>query len=457
VSVAALRDAAERALLASPPAVRAAAVNVYGWKLARDRFGPPFAACRAWLAETERWSAGEIAAFQEERLRRILAAARAVPYWQAVPGIEEVATPADLARLPLLTKATLRERGGDLVGPGADGRRVVRERSSGTTGHRVEFLLPRLLAWKLNTALLYRFYGWAGVGVGDRRVTLGGRVLARRPPYWVHNRAENQLVLAAEHLNETTVDAYADRIRAFAPVFVAGHPSVVAFVAARLRRRREVVRVRAVFTTGETLDPAQREDIETAFGCRVFESYGQTESVVAAFECEEHRGFHDAVELGITELVPDPSGLCGVVGTSLWNDVMPFLRWRTDDLVEPVDDPVCPCGRGLPLRFRRVVGREDDVLRDADGRTVLPVAVRMLVKPWLRPYETYQAQQVGPRAYRLLLAGGDDGGEQAAGRERGVQAALRDLLGAGADVRVERVERIETSSLKARTVVDLTG
>jgi phenylacetate-CoA ligase len=272
----------------------------------------------------------------------------------------------------------------------------------------------------------------------------------------VHNRAENQLLLAAEHLNERTVDAYVDRIRAFAPVFVAGHPSVAAFVAERMRRRRETIPVRAVFTTGETLDPAQRDDIEAAFRCRVFESYGQTEVVVAAFECEEHRGFHDAVELGITELAPDPSGLAGVVATSLWNDVMPFIRYRTDDLVEPVQDERCPCGRGLPLRFRRVIGRQDDVLHDSEGRSILPVALRMLVKPHLQPFETYQMQQLDRRAYALLVAGpnvSERGLEPA--RERTLRAALSDVLGPEADLRIRGVERIESPNLKARTVVNL--
>lgn len=458
-----LRHVAERVAYGSPHLVRSAVVNAYGYKLRRDRFGPPFDACRSWVEESQWWSPGDIAAFQEERLRRIIVAARKhVPYYRTLAAFDAIdatrCTPPDLAGVPFLTKQTLHERRSALVSDTAASRPVVRDRSSGTTGHRLEFLLPRLLAHKLNAALLYRFYGWAGVEVGDRRVTLGGRVLSRRPPYWVHNRAENQLLLAAEHLNEQTVDAYIDRIRAFGPVFIAGHPSVAAFVAERARRRREVIPVRAVFTTGETLDPAQREDIEAAFRCRVFESYGQTESVVAAFECEEHRGFHDAVELGITELVPDASGLSAVVGTSLWNDVMPFIRYRTDDLVEPVDAPHCPCGRGLPLRFRRVIGRQDDILRDPDGMSILPVALRMLVKPHLLPFETYQVQQLNRRAYRLLLEGGPIGERRLTpARERSLEAALREVLGPDADLRIESVERIENSSLKSRTIVNFSG
>lgn len=451
---------AERAVDASPYPVRAALINAYGWKLARDRFGGPFQAWLEWLEASQWWRPEEIAAFQQERLRLLLSAAREhVPYYRALPELADLdvahCSPSDLARLPLLSKQAVHEHRDELVSEALGDRRVVRDRSSGTTGRRLEFLLPRLLAYTLGSALLYRFYGWAGVRVGDRRVTLGGRVLSRRPPYWVHNRAENQLLLAAEHLNERTVDAYVDRIRAFAPVFVAGHPSVVAFVAERVRRRREGIPVRAVFTTGETLDPAQREDIEAAFRCRVFESYGQTESVVSACECEEHRGFHEAVELGVTELLPDPSGLSEVVGTSLWNDAMPFVRYRTDDLVEPVDAPACPCGRGLPLRFRRVVGRQDDVIRDADGRTVLPVAVRMAVKPLLLPFETYQVQQVDRGRYRVLLAGSDGAPALTPGRERALHGTLAELLGTDADLRVEGVERIEASGLKARTVLNL--
>ena len=433
--------------------LRALAVNLYGWGLAIERFRPPFAACREWLEQTQWWSSEEIQAFQSSRLEAIIAAAREhVPYYRAL----KLPEPADLRLLPLLTKDILREAGDALVSDTAAIRRPVRERSSGTTGQRLEFLLPRLLAHSLNYALLYRFYGWAGVRRGDRRVTLGGRVLSGGPPYWVHNRAEKQLLLAVAHLNEATVDAYIERMRAFAPVFVAAHPSAVAFVASRLLQRRETLPVRAVFTTGETLDPVQRGDIERAFACEVFESYGLTECVVAAFECEEHRGFHEAAELGITELLPHSRELRSVVGTALWNDVMPFIRYRTDDLVEPADSPRCPCGRGLPLRFRRVVGRHDDVLRTPDGRTVIPVAVRTLVRSHLEPFETYQMQQLDGRSYRLLVAGVDGRASTLTpARAHALHTALREVLGTEARLSVDPVEGIETTSLKARTVVNL--
>lgn len=452
---------ASRAVFASPQLLGTLAVNLYGLRLAIQRFRPPFAACHDWLDRTQWWAPDEIEAFQSARLAAILAAARErVPYYRSLTAADFIDGPvcstSDLGRLPLLTRERLRQGGAALVSEGAAARRPVRERSSGTTGQQLEFLLPRLLAHSLSYALLYRFYGWAGVRLGDRRVTLGGRVLPGRRPYWVHNRAENQLLLAVAHLNEDTVDAYIGRMRSFAPVFVAAHPSAAAFIAARLRQRHETLAVRAVFTTGETLDPVQREDIERGFSCEVFESYGMTEGVVAAFECEAHRGFHDAVELGVTELLPHSRELRAVVGTSLWNDVMPFIRYATGDLVEPAESPACPCGRGLPLRFRRVVGRHDDVLRTPDGRTVIPVAVRTLVKPHLDPFETYQVQQLDRRSYRLLLAGA--GGRQPVltpSRAHALDSALREVLGGDARLRIDPVEAIETTSLKARTVVNL--
>jgi len=451
---------ARRAFDSSPHVVRTLLVNLYGRRVARERFRPPFAACFAWLEQTQWWTPDEIEAFQTARLRRIVAAAREnVPYYHALEGMRAIparCSATDLAALPLLTKDTLRRQATALVSDTTARRHPVRERSSGTTGQRLEFLLPRLVAHSLDYALRYRFYGWAGVNVGDRRVTLGGRVLSARPPYWVHNRAENQLLFGVAHLNEDSVDDYIERMRSFAPVFVAAHPGPAAFIAERLLQRHERLPVRTVFTTGETLDPSQREDIERAFRCEVFESYGSTESVVAAFECEEHRGFHEAVELGITELLPHSPELRSVVGTSLWNDVMPFLRYSTDDLVEPAPSQRCPCGRGLPLRFSRVVGRRDDILRTPDGRTVIPVAVRTLIKPQLLAHETYQVQQLDRRSYRVLLAGA--GGREpalTAGRERSLETALREVLGDEARVSIVGVDRIEAASLKARTVVNL--
>jgi hypothetical protein len=198
--------------------------------------------------------------------------------------------------------------------------------------------------------------------------------------------------------------------------------------------------------TGEQLQV--RFDVEQAEATLL----GNKESVVAAQQCERQAGFHEVAELGFLERVEAGPGLETVVGTSLWNDAMPFIRYRIEDLVEPAPKPLCPCGRGLPLVFARILGRMDDTLQDVDGQGVFAVTVRMVVKPQLDPFENYQVIQSGRDRYEVTLTG-----SKREEKEARIASALRSVLGGGrADIRIRYGEQLYTSGGKVRNVINLT-
>ena len=51
--------------------------------------------------------------------------------------------------------------------------------------------------------------------------------------------------------------------------------------------------------------PHQRESIEQAFACPVFDYYGLAERAVFASECEQHRGLHLNADFGLCELLDE--------------------------------------------------------------------------------------------------------------------------------------------------------
>ena len=285
----------------------------------------------------------------------------------------------------------------------------------------------------------------------DRRVTLGGRYFASKPPYWVHNISENQLLLSIHHLNETTAGQYLDKMKRFKPVFIQGHPSGIEYLAHYLIEREQTFPIKAVFTTGETMSTEQRAKMEIAFECKIFEEYGQGECVFAAQESDEHCGFHEVSEFGLIEFDSQVDGsLKQVLGTSLWNHAMPFIRYRVEDLVEPVYAHWNKVGRiGLPIKIKRVVGRTDESLINTMGQMVLAVSVRMSVKPLLKNSESYQLAQIGPKDYLLRLTGcrfGRDTNE--------FKRMLMKLFGKDAHVEVELVDSLRSVRGKIRNVVN---
>ncbi len=104
-----------------------------------------------------------------------------------------------------------------------------------------------------------------------------------------------------------------------------------------------------------------------------------------ATECERHEGKHINSEFGITEILdqdrrPVAEGEIGrLVGTSLHNYGMPFIRYETSD-VSAFAGTNCGCGRELPL-IRNVTTKAEDIVVTKDGRLVSPSALTHPFKP----------------------------------------------------------------------------
>jgi len=242
---------------------------------------------------------------------------------------------------------------------------------------------------------------------------------------------------------------YAELMKRYHVDFIQGHASAIAVLAEYMLNEDERIPLRGVFTTGETVYPNDRDRIESAFQCRLLDSYGMGESAAAAQQCDRADGYHEISEGCIIELEPLGDGTYEVIGTSLLNYAMPFIRYRTGDIAEPADVAQCQCGRGLPLRISKVLGRIDDKLVFAD-RTVLPVTVRMHMKPLLEAGENYQVRQEEPGWVRVILTGSVD-----VARVQQVRSELLSLLPRGTQVSVEHAETITGKNNKIRNVVSL--
>jgi len=137
---------------------------------------------------------------------------------------------------------------------------------------------------------------------------------------------------------------------------------------------------RTAIVTAEALLPRQREQIERALGCRIFEHYGSREFAMIAAECEAHQGMHLNPLAAYVEYQPLQQGTEStheLLVTDLLNYGMPLIRYRINDCAGPGParelEP-CSCGRGYP-RLRPVVGRTVDVFRFANGDMLPGVAL----------------------------------------------------------------------------------
>ncbi len=438
-------------------------LNAYAWRIERHRYGQPYRQAVGQLLAQERWPPERLRDYQDARLREIVAVAYGrSPYYRRAfdaAGIRpyQICGVADLPRIPLLTKETVREHRAELLTRERPGQGWLAGHTSGTTGSPLEVWYDQATCI-LNNAVDRRQKVWGGMSDDAWIGLLLGRVIVpprqAAPPFWRTNWIQRQVWFSSFHMRDRWLGSYVVEMRRRGLRFLEGYPSTLYILATYLRQRGITLPMQAVFTSSETLHTVQRETIEAAFECRVFDFYGLAERVIFAGECERHAGKHAAEEFGIVEVVdedglPVRPGQAGyLVGTSLHNTAMPLLRYRTSD-VSALTLEQCECGR-TSRRVRDVTTKAEDIVVTPDGRMVSP---SVLTHPFKPLDQILKSQIVQDRPDHIVVKLVPSGAFEAT-HERQLVAALRERLGPHMAVEVRIVDDISREpSGKYRWVV----
>jgi phenylacetate-CoA ligase len=194
-----------------------------------------------------------------------------------------------------------------------------------------------------------------------------------------------QLFLSSFHLKKENLPYYVEQLISSKVRALEAYPSTAYILALYLLNEGEVLPLKAVFTSSETLFDYQREAIEKAFACRVFDAYGMAERVIFAAECDRHVGHHLNSDYGITEFIDSdkrlvPAGsVATIVGTSLHNYAMPFIRYEMTDACSLMSES-CGCGRGFPM-MHSVTTKQEAIVTLPDGRLISPSVLTHPFKP----------------------------------------------------------------------------
>lgn len=435
----------------SPAWLQNILLNMHAYRVQVHRYGPPYQRAVADLVAQERWGRDQIEALQLRRLQRIVSHAyEHSPYYRRTldeSGVKpsDVRTLGDLPRLPLLTKGTVRQRAADMITARTPRKGWLHGHTSGTTGSPLGLWYDRDMC-QVNNAVDRQLKIWAGMKEGDWIGFLLGRVIVptdwERPPFWRVNRVHRQVWFSSFHLADRYLEDYVDEIRRRKLQYLEGYPSTLYVLAKYLLQRGWVLPMRAVISSSETLHHLQREAIESAFACKLYDFYALAERVIYAGECGHGRGKHLAEPYGITEVVdeegePVADGDTGyLVGTSLFNTAMPMIRYNTGDVSAFLDEP-CPCGR-TSRRIRDVSTKAEDIVVTPDGRQISP---SVLTHPF-KPLEQIVASQIiQDRPDHLLVKLVPSNGYSSE-QEALLVSSLRERLGPEMTIEVSHVSEI---------------
>ena len=320
---------------------------------------------------------------QAQRLALLIEHARAATkHYADIPPMPRHHDPRRAIELALkqiepLEKATYRADPRAFLARDIPAHRLIRGQTSGTTGTALRLWCTReTLAEEY--ASVWRMRRLLGVTPNDPHLTFGGRMVvpfrAHKAPFWRRDASTSQTLFSLYHMSERNLDAYVDAIHASPASYVQGYPSSLHLMArALLNANRPIApgRLRAVFTSSESLLAFQRHKIEAAFGADVFDRYGTSEFAVSMTACPARR-LHADPEYCIVEVDPVEETRDFVRGpllvTGLANHATPFLRYRIGDVGTRLKRE-CECGRAGDV-FESIDGRIEDYLETPDGRLV---------------------------------------------------------------------------------------
>jgi phenylacetate-CoA ligase len=331
-----------------------------------------------------------------------------------VPYYAETLTPIlqrgtfDPGALPILRKDDVIRRMDDLLADTAERSQAKIGHTGGSTGKPLAFYYNDA-KHELMRAGMMRSYGLSGWRPGQKILNFWGARQDVVPGgvFGTQLGDINALIadfIAAEHTiaayeyTDAQLVEWARFIQSYRPVLLQGYASVLSEVARVVIENRMPMpdTLIGAYSTAEVLTDSQRQRMQQAFGCKVFNQYGSREIPNIACECRLGN-MHVFTDMVYLESVPQ-EGENRLLATSLTNRLMPMIRYDIGDSGRLLDGE-CDCGLPFPL-MEMDMCRQNDLIRTRSGKTLHPSYFNRLL---YGQTQIQQYQWVQPDLNRLTL------------------------------------------------------
>ncbi len=293
-----------------------------------------------------------------------------------IHNIDDIKSLADFAKLPVITKTDITEHYQEFLADNFSNN--IKKSTGGSTGQPFSF--------ELNTdsntrreAVMWRGYGWLGAGLGQKTLYLWGADVGeptffKRMKTDLYHKFYNRKMLNSFAMNKDNMIDYVKEISAFKPKALVSYVNPLYELACYINKNNTpVFSPNTILTGAEPLHDFQRTEIEKAFNCNVYDTFGCREFMLMSAECTESKNLHiNSDHLVVETLSEQGESVTGQSGdlviTDLYNFGMPLIRYVNGDRATLINEP-CSCGNPLPL-MSSVDGRKLDIIKTPSGKII---------------------------------------------------------------------------------------
>ena len=289
---------------------------------------------------------------------------------------DDIKNMADFSQLPIITKTDISENYAEFLADNFSNN--IKKSTGGSTGQPFSFELNT----NSNTrreAIMWRGYDWLGAGLGQKTLYLWGADIGepsffKRIKNTLYHKFYNRKMLNSFAMNKDNMTEYINDINAYKPKALVSYVNPLYELACFINQHSlAVFAPHTILTGAEPLHEFQRTEIEQAFKCEVFDTFGCREFMLMAAECREFKNLHINIDHLVVETVSEAGKAIteqsgDLVITDLYNYGMPLIRYANGDRATLINQP-CGCSNPLPI-MKSVDGRKLDMIKTPSGKTI---------------------------------------------------------------------------------------
>ena len=329
------------------------------------------------MGELKKWrkisqlSGKEIEQISIENLRNILTdCVHNVPYYKEFSNQENLNPVEWLKKFPIMTKEEINKETHRLTSKPLD--QLIKKESSGSSGIHTTTYQDQD-SWDKCRAIQMFWWEWAGWEIGQP-ILQTGMTLQRSRIKQLKDFFLRTNYISAFGLNTSDLIVVLKKYIRRKNHFLAGYASSLYCLAKTANLSSNIdIRFKSAVSWGDKLFPHYKKEIETAFKCKIIDTYALSEGLMIAAQKDSIYYYIMSPHIFL-ELLDDnenevPNGEIGkVVVTRLDAIGMPFIRYYTGDLAIKLPQSNYP--ENLEFNFpllEIIIGRDTDIVKLENG------------------------------------------------------------------------------------------